>query len=85
MEKRKVLIDFELWRIQWDAKNKDSEISTAQLIDIYLKSINTEEKIQDEENKICNLTSSGRCSISGKSSFKWCDGRITVCEFYEPK
>ena len=61
MEKRKVLIDFELWRITYDAQHEYSEITVAQLVDMYLKSINTEEKIQDKESNICQYNRNGKC------------------------
>jgi len=34
---KKELINFELWRLPFDIKNKDMKLNTKELIDLYLK------------------------------------------------
>ena len=49
---KQILIDFELWRIQYDVNHKNSDINTKDLIDLYFTDIEVIEK-RERSNKVC--------------------------------
>lgn len=83
MTNREVLIDFVT---KYNTTCIHKEPIDVQQLYRYLQSINTEEDIQNNENKNCKHKDSyDSCMISHESKHGTCYGKIPSCSFYDKK